>query len=140
MAYMNQEKKAKIAAALKLVMPKDWKYSLATERGSIILTIRSAPVDLIAAWNAQGERPFMSDRETKAKDYVQVNHYHLAAAFRGDLLATFEAIKGALDTDNHDNSDLQSDYHDVGHYVSIHIGKWDKPFVCTAPAAQAAAA
>lgn len=34
MAYMDQEKKAKIAAALKKVMPKDWKYSLSVaDRG-----------------------------------------------------------------------------------------------------------
>jgi hypothetical protein len=29
MAYVDQDKKAKIAAALKPVMPKGWKYTLA---------------------------------------------------------------------------------------------------------------
>ena len=48
MAYMNQEKKAKIAAALKTVVPKGWKYSLAVRNhSSIVMNIKSAPVDLV---------------------------------------------------------------------------------------------
>jgi hypothetical protein len=137
MAYMSQEKKAKIAAALKLVVPKGWKYSLRVEHhSSLEMTISQAPIDLIAAWNEGGERrSFSAQGANVAKDYVQVNHYHLDTAFRGDLLATFRAIVAALNTDNHDNSDLQSDYHDVGHYLGLNIGRWNKPFVCTAPAA-----
>jgi phenolic acid decarboxylase len=54
MAYVNQEKKAKI---LKKVMPKGWKYSLAVRNHStIVCTIKSAPVDLnIGKWN----KPFV---------------------------------------------------------------------------------
>jgi hypothetical protein len=29
---------------------------------------------------------------------------------------------------NHDNSDIQSDYFDVGWYISINVGRWDKPY------------
>lgn len=52
MAYMSQEKKAKIAAKLKQVIPHDWKYSLAVHHHStIILRISAAPVDLVANYN-----------------------------------------------------------------------------------------
>ena len=34
----------------------------------------------------------------------------------------------ALNTDNHDNSDIQTDYFDVGHYVELNIGTWEKPY------------
>lgn len=44
MAYVSKEKKQKIAAALKTVMPKGWRWSLAINHGSIA----SAPVDLMA--------------------------------------------------------------------------------------------
>jgi hypothetical protein len=29
---------------------------------------------------------------------------------------------------NHDNSDVQTDYFDVGWYVDVNIGSWDKPY------------
>lgn len=31
--------------------------------------------------------------------------------------------------DNHNRSDSQTDYFDVGHYTSINLGSWNKPFV-----------
>ena len=49
MAYIDQTKKAKIAANLKKVVPAGWKYSLAVRNHStIVLTISAAPVNLIA--------------------------------------------------------------------------------------------
>jgi len=33
---------------------------------------------------------------------------------------------------NHNNTDLMSDYFDVGWYISINVGKWDKPYEVTA--------
>lgn len=112
MAWMNQEKKAKIAAELKKVVPKSWKYSLAVRNHSTLtMTIRSAPIDL-----ADG------------KDYVQVNEYWLDRQFSGDLLVQFVKIRNALNTGNYDHSDIQSDYFCVGHYINIQIGDWNKPF------------
>lgn len=136
MAYMSQEKKAKIAANLKKVMPKDWKYSLAVHHHStIILTISAAPVDLIAHFNETCQKAARHSVQefTPAKDYIQVNEFYLNTQFSGDVLAAFEKIKDAMNTDNFDRSDIQSDYFCVGHWVNIHIGKWDKPFQFIAP-------
>lgn len=125
-AYMSQEKKAVIAGELKKVMPKGWKYTLAVRHHStIVLTIKSAPVDLLAAI----ARPSESTRVNST--YADVNHYHLDKEFSGDLLKTFEEIKAALNIGNWDRSDLQTDYFDVGHYVDINIGRWNKPFEVT---------
>jgi len=63
---------------------------------------------------------------------MSVNHYHLDGAFTGELLATFEKIVAALNLDNHDRSDAMVDHFDVGHYVSVHLGRWNKPFVVQA--------
>jgi len=125
MAYMNQDKKAVIAAQLKKVVPAGWKYSLRVHNHStLVLTVQSAPVDLCNTVPAV-DRRYPIDN---ANGYRQLNTYHLDYEMSGELLATFEAIKDAMNLGNHDNSDPQVDYFDVGHYVSIHIGAWDKPF------------
>jgi hypothetical protein len=122
MAWMNQEKKAVIAAELKKVMPKDWKYSLKVHHhSSLTLTISAAPVDLIAQHKK-------SDYFTGKETHVELNEYHLQHSYDEPLLSTFLAIRKALNTGNYDRSDIQTDYFCVGFYAYIHIGKWDKPF------------
>ena len=128
MAFMNQDKKAVIAAQLKAVMPAGWKYSLrVSDHSTLRLLIASAPVDLLNA------RP--DDAEIRAGyrintsgNYRGINLCHLDAEFSDDLLPTFEAICAAMNLGNHDNYDPMNDYFDVGHYISIDIGAWNKPF------------
>lgn len=128
MAYVDQSKKAKIAAALKPVMPKGWKYSLAVRHHStIVLTITAAPFDLI------GSLANSPARDPSTITHADLNTHYIREQFEDECVAdVFEAIKGALDTDNHDRSDIMTDYFDVGHYVDIKIGRWDKPFAVTA--------
>ena len=132
MAWMNQERKSLIAAELKKVMPKDWKYTLGVHHHSTLtLTISAAPVDIIGIRNAMVAEAWTrrGDTFTPDTDYCDVNHYHLEGQFSGKLLTIFESICAALNDGNHDRSDIQTDYFDVGWYVSIHIGRWNKPFV-----------
>lgn len=113
MAYMSQEHKRKIAKLLKDVVPKSWKYSLAVRHHSnIVMTISKANVDL-----------------TNGKDYIDVNQYYLEKHFEGKILEIMKNITNTLNLNNYDRSDIQTDYFDVGHYVTITIGKWDKPFI-----------
>ncbi len=121
MAYVNKEKKAKIALALKNAVPKDWKYSLAVRHHStIVMTIRSAPIDLLKIACAKCENP--------EREHIDINHYHLEHHFDGELRDMFGNIIKALNQDNFDESDSQADYFHVGHYVNLRIGAWDKPF------------
>jgi len=125
MAYMNQEKKTIIANLLKLVVPEGWKYSLAVQHHSgIVMTIYSAPIDLI---------DLVQDMEGEyvKRGYLNLNTYWLDKAYSGELLEVFNKIHAALNHNNHNRSDSQSDYFDVGHHVYIDIGKWDKPFKVT---------
>lgn len=124
MAYMNQQKKQKIAQALKAVVPQGWKYSLAVQHHSgIAMTIRKAPVNLLRVFS---ESEHYKHETAKAYD---VNPYWYHTRIEDpEMLATFERIIDALNLDNHNRSDLMTDYHDVGHYVSLTIGSWDKPF------------
>lgn len=143
MAYVSKEKKAKIAAALKQVIPAGWRYSLAVRHHSkIALTIQSAPVDIIEAYvNFAAARAGIRGDEYDRKNLLQhaayvaerrsldVNEFHLDSQFTGELLEVFNKIRDALNTDNFDHSDVYTDYFHVGHYVGISVGRWDKPFV-----------
>lgn len=135
MAYVNQDKKAKIAAALKKVVPAGWKYSLAVRHHStIVMTISAAPFDLIKAFKASDY--FNPETATS----IEVNPYHYRSHIADECVAdVIEAIMDALNTDNHDRSDLQTDYFDVGHYVDLHIGRWNKPFTYKPAALEVAA-
>lgn len=131
MAYVNQDKKAKIAAALKAVVPSGWKYSLAVRHHStIVMTVASAPFDLIGAF--KGSEHF----DPKTAKHHQVNPYHYRSHMDDECVAdVFERIFDALNIDNHDRSDVMTDYFDVGHYVELNLGRWDKPFAKTQPGA-----
>lgn len=117
MAYMNQEKKKVIAAELKRVIPPNWKYSLAVRNGStIVLTIRKAPIKI---------------KDDYKQGYETINHHYPENHFEGELLETFEKIITAMNINNYDNSDVYTDYFDVGYYIDIQLGSWDKPFIST---------
>ncbi len=128
MAYMNQEKKAKIRSALIAVMPKGWKFALSVRNYStIVCTITEAPFDLIGACRKS------EHFDPASATYAGVNQYHPRERFEDECVAdVFENIVAALNTDNHDRSDAMVDHVDVGHYVDLHIGRWDRPFKCTA--------
>jgi hypothetical protein len=127
MAWVSKEDKAKIAAALKQVVPAGWKYSLAVSHlSTIVMTISAAPFDLIGAF-----KPNEYFNPETATD-LEVSNYHYRSRLKDECVAdTFEAIFKALNTDNYNNSDVMTDYHDVGHYVELRIGRWNKPFVVT---------
>lgn len=127
MAYMNQEKKAKIKAALQKVMPKDWKWSLSVDHYStIVLTIKSAPVDLIdevlyVSKSNQTEKPVSHD----------VNIYWLDKQFDFHLELFKNILCAAKSAEWFDESDVQSDYFHTAYYIDIRIGRWNKPFIVT---------
>lgn len=132
MAYMNQDKKAVIRDALKKVIPKSWKWSLSVRNHStIVLTIKSAPYDLIQEVlnvNSRYADGWSTRIESKPTN-LQINPYYLDTQFDFHL-PVFEAIKNALKSaDWYDNSDIQTDYFNTAYYYDINLGRWDKPFV-----------
>ena len=154
MAFMNQAKKRLIADALKKVVPPNWKYTLAVRHHTtIVMTIRSAPIDFM---QMEAERlraelrrghsyvdphyiaAHISELERGELAYFKLNEFQVATQFPGEIGATFAKIVAALNTGNHDNSDLMADYFDVGHYIDLRIGAYDKPFRHILPEATAA--
>ena len=127
MAYITQDQKKEIATLLKNVVPRGWKYSLAINNHSaLVMTIRSAPVDLLSEWFRCSYKSNYVISPVKPKD-ARINEYNLERQFN-ESLETIKAIEAVLNTGNYDNSDIQADYFNVGFYVTLQLGTWDKPF------------
>jgi hypothetical protein len=141
MAFMSQARKAGIAAELKRVIPRGWKYSLAVQhRSTIVLNITSAPVDLLGQLKAvSAQRAAHGQREDYLAhaSHARLNPYYFRES--GLDIDVFAPIFEALNRGNHDRSDTMTDYFDVGWYVEVNIGRWDKPFTCAAQPLQVAA-
>ena len=134
MAYIDQAQKSSIAANLKKIVPAGWKYSLAIRNHStLVLTITQAPVDLLGEYisHVNANRARRGDDPIHACDHRQVNRYYLEEQFSGQTLEIMSRILSACMEGNHDNSDSQTDYFDVGWYVDINLGAYGRPFVCT---------
>ena len=117
MAYMNQEKKAIIKAALdKVLKARGFKYSLrVSHHSSIACTIQSGPMDF-------------------GTDYEQVNLYWIDDHYSGPVAAILKECREALQAAGYyDHSDAQTDYFNTAYYMHLNIGARDKPYKITAP-------
>lgn len=131
MAYMNQEKKARIAAVLKPILKKyGVKGSLAVRNHStLVLNIKSGKIDFINNFNETVEsRPGGFRNGSPAEKYIQVNPYWYKEHFTGESKKFLMEVIPTMNSGNHDNSDIQSDYFDVGWYIDVNIGNWNKPY------------
>lgn len=133
MSYISQEQKAKIAPQVKQVCQKyGVKATLAIRDHRVLtLNIKSGAIDFIGNLN-----------ETCSKDHYQVsrgftpitcgyddvNVYHYKNHYSGAAKQFFDEVLPLLNEGNHDNSDLMTDYFDVGWYVNINVGKWNAPY------------
>ena len=111
MAYMNQERKAQISAAIKPVLAKyKMKGTLSVRNYSeIVLTLKSGAIDF--------------------KDKQCVNVYWINDHFEGvarDFLN--EAVEALRAAGWYDRSDVMTDYFDTAYYISINLGKWNQPY------------
>lgn len=133
MAYMSQAKKAEIAPFIKKICAKyGVKASLAVSNYStLVLNIKSSKIDFMESFNRLGMEesrpshiPFVP--ETR---YISVNPYHYKRHFDGKALKFLSEVIPAMNRGNHDKSDIMTDYFDIGWYIDVNIGKWDKPYV-----------
>lgn len=133
MAYMSQEKKAKIAPVVKSILKRyGMKGSLAVSNHStLVLNIKSGPLDFIGNFNETVEaRPGAFRLGSPAKDALQINNYWYQEHFSDKVIRKFlDEVLAAMNDGNHDRSNAQVDYFDVGWYVDVNVGKWNKPYV-----------
>ena len=111
MAYMNVEKKNKLAPGIKKVLKEyGMKGTLAKDRFTLKVNLKAGPIDF-------------------GTDYV--NEYHIENHFTGVAKEFLLKLKDAMMVGNHNNTDISTDYFDVGWYIKINIGKWDKVYEVT---------
>ncbi len=136
MAYMSQERKAKIAPIVKSILKRyGVKGSLAVSNHmTLVLNIKSGSLDFIKNFNETVEnQPGGFRLGSPAKDYLSINKYWYHEHFNDKVIKKFlDEVYNALNNGNHDNSNSMIDYFDVGWYVDVNIGKWNKPYVLEA--------
>lgn len=132
MAYMSQSKKVQIAPRVKAILKKyGLKGSLAVQNHStLVLNIKSGKIDFVGNYNQVSER--CNDGGRKADGYIQVNPYWYDEHFSGRAKQFIAEVIPAMNDGNHDNSDSMTDYFDVGWYIDVNVGRWDKPYVVEA--------
>jgi hypothetical protein len=137
MAYFNQERKKERAPVIKSILKKyGVKGSLAVRHHStFVLNIKSGSIDFIENYiKTDADKNYGNKMDQNQIDYIRnnkaldVNPYWYQEHYTGKALSFLKEVFKAMNAGNHDNSDIQSDYFDVGWYVDVNIGQWNKPY------------
>ena len=138
MAYMNQERKAKVAAKVKPILAKyGMKGSLSVRNHStIVLKLTSGSIDFIGDLVEQRQFGYVThkiDKDEMRKRYeISINPYWFQEHYSGESLAFLSEIIPAMKAaDWYDNSDAQIDYFDTAYYFDVNVGSWTKPYTLT---------
>lgn len=133
MAYMNQERKAKLAPAIKSILKRyGVKGTIAVRNHmTLVLNIKSGSLDFIKDYNETvGSQPGGFRLGSPATTSLDINPYWYKEHFSNKVIRKFlDEILAAMNVGNHDNSDSQTDYFDVGWYVDVNVGNWNKPYI-----------
>lgn len=113
MAYISPQRTREIKKELQKRFP-NLKFSVRNEH------FTSVDVSIIS-----GDVDFSDILEENT--YRQISHFHLERYDKHTEL--LKQIYEIIDQGNHYKSDPMSDYYDVGFYVHMSIGKWNKPYV-----------
>lgn len=135
MAYYSQERKQEAAPKVKAILKKyGVKGTLGVNNHStVVLNIKSGKLDFIKNFNETALGLVSGFRHgNPAATYISVNPYHFQTHFSGECLQFLTEVFSALSEGNHNNSDIQTDYFDVGWWIDINIGQWDKPYIIEA--------
>ena len=136
MAYMNQERKAQLAPAIKAVLKRyGMKGSIGVRNySSLVVTLKEGQLDLIGEAN-RFNREYA---ERTGQRFYPVTGNYQANAYRPDQYADnligrfFRELTAAMRGDLwYDRSDIMTDYFDTAYYLDINVGKWNQPYVCT---------
>ena len=135
---MNQERKAKIAAAVKPILAKyGMKGSLSVRNHmAIVLTLTQGKLDFIGDLQEQSNFGYFTNKIDKAemreRYELNVNPYWYTEHYGGESLAFLSEVIPALKSaDWYDDSDAMVDHFDTAYYFDIHVGKWNKPYTLT---------
>jgi hypothetical protein len=102
---------------------------------TFVLNIKSGKIDFIENYIKTDENKHYGNKMSvdqvasiRKNCSLDVNPYWYQEHFDGKAKSFLKEVFTAMNKGNHDNSDVQTDYFDVGWYVDVNIGSWDKPY------------
>lgn len=116
MAYIDSKQVKQMRDELKKMFATKlgWKLSIINEHNTNIhVYIMEAPIDLSV------------DCPHNDPEHFSINTYNTNKYIHKII---YDGIINIINKGNYDNSDILTDYFDVGWYINIYVGKWDKPF------------
>ncbi|QGH74995.1 hypothetical protein MAL1_00249 [Bacteriophage DSS3_MAL1] len=140
MAYITTEQVADIRARLKEAFPvKDgWKLSVRRRDAMAVDVLFMAGPHTFKAWDYD---PYSHDPDApKSSQHAQamgaiaevteggVNQYYIADNWTPESAKILQKAYDIIARDHWDESDSQSDYFHCAYYISMGIGRWDKPY------------
>lgn len=130
MSYISKEQVKEIRNNLKKAFP-EIKFSVrGKDYTEVQVTILESPYDFFNMINDYTPTNGMKKIwDKKPEKHHQVNQYHIDRNWIGKAKEILLKIYQLINKGNYDNSDSQRDHFDVGFYVSINIGEWDKPYI-----------
>lgn len=140
MAYVSKDNKADKAPKLR-ALAKEYglKATVAVRHHStLVLNISEGWIDFVGNYantlDSNGVYNETRDEDYEYRmnlKYLSINTYWYHEQFTGKALEFLTKAMAIMQTGNHDRSDIMSDYFDVGWYVDVNIGRWDKPYRLT---------
>lgn len=142
--YNSDLRVKEIAVLFRAYVKKHWpqcRFGVRSTYNSIDIDLMSAPFspwanledEDVAAEVEQRKlnNPYYDAAATITSGHMQVNHHYVKDALLLSPAAKvlFKDICAFIQSYNFDHSDIQSDYFHVNFYLSLHIGRWNKPFV-----------
>ena len=137
MAYVSQELKAKLAPSIRAVCKKHGiKASVAVRNHStLVLNVKQGNIDFVENFietdKAKSYCKYMDEDQIsylRKNQSLDVNPYHYRDHFSGRALEFLQEVMPIMNDGNWDKSDIQTDYFNVGWYVDVNIGRWNKPY------------
>ncbi len=137
MAYFSQEMKKERAESIKNIAKKyGVKVSLAVQNHStLVVTIKSGKLNFIAdKIESVGNHSFDAknvieniENIAKSRHFAYLPYWNHQGNDSQEQKCLKEIYDAAM-KGNHDNSDVMTDYFDVGFYVDVQVGAWNKPY------------
>lgn len=134
MAYMSQDRKAALAPAIKAhCKAYGVKATIAVRHHStLVVNIKSGKLPLVDNYYdtvlPEFAHRYPNHTPPARQNYCDVNPYHAGDHFTGACRSFIVRLLELMNIGNHDNSDIQTDYFDVGWYKDVNIGSWNKPY------------
>jgi hypothetical protein len=130
---MNQEMKANLAPAIKAILAEYGVKGTISVRHhmALVVKITAGKLDFInnykdrvnSRWGSEG------DAAPPVRTSLTVNTHWFTEDFTDECLEFLTKLINAMNVGNHDRSDIMTDLFDVGWYIDIHIGTWEKPYL-----------